>query len=128
MVKNFTDFDVWKDAHKLSLLVYTHTMSFPKEEQTGLSLQLRQVSVKISSVIAQAFSSTNTQESTRFYTLCDNLLYELKAQLLIAKDIQYLDPKVFNSIAKQANTTHNAVQKILYAHKPTYKHQGVKLQ
>ena len=54
-IKSFTDLDAWKEAHKLVLLIYRHTKSFPEEEKFGLTNQIRRATVSITSNIAEGF-------------------------------------------------------------------------
>ena len=55
-IKSFTDLNVWKEGHKLVLMVYDITRAFPKEEVFGLVSQMRRCSVSITSNIAEGFS------------------------------------------------------------------------
>lgn len=48
-IEKFTDLDVWKEAHKLTLLIYKSTKNFPKSEIFGLSSQIRRAVVSIES-------------------------------------------------------------------------------
>ena len=55
-IKSFTDLDAWKEGHKLVLMIYQITKSFPKEELFGLTSQLRRCAISITSNIAEGFS------------------------------------------------------------------------
>ncbi|MBP9694971.1 MAG: four helix bundle protein, partial [Candidatus Magasanikbacteria bacterium] len=48
-IRSFTDLDAWKEGHKMVLLVYSFTKSFPKEEIFGLTSQMRRCVVSITS-------------------------------------------------------------------------------
>jgi hypothetical protein len=37
-IKSFTDLNVWREGHKLVLLIYKITAKFPKEEIFGLEI------------------------------------------------------------------------------------------
>lgn len=66
-IKSFTDLKVWQKSHRLVLKVYRIIQKFPKEEQFGLSIQLRRAAVSISSNIAEGFSRDHYKDKARFY-------------------------------------------------------------
>jgi len=45
-IKSFKDLDVWKESHKLVLMIYKITKSFPKDELFGLVSQIRRILLK----------------------------------------------------------------------------------
>ncbi len=55
IIKNFTDLDVWKEAHALTLLIYSLTKKFPKEELYGLTSQIKRAIISVESCIAEGF-------------------------------------------------------------------------
>jgi four helix bundle protein len=50
-IKAFTDLKVWNEGHKLVLLAYKETQTFPREEMFGLSNHMRRSAVSITSGI-----------------------------------------------------------------------------
>jgi four helix bundle protein len=100
--KSFTDLLVWKEGHKLVLMVYTETKSFPKDELFGLTSQMRRSAVSITSNIAEGFSRQSYKEKVQFFSVSLGSLTELQNQLLIAKDIGYLEKKKFFQLAEQS--------------------------
>lgn len=100
-IKSFTDLKVWQEAHNLVLGIYKITKNFPKDEQFGLTSQMRRAVVSISSNIAEGFSKRTAIDKNKFYNIAQGSLTELQNQLLISRDIKYLDQKVFKEIAEQ---------------------------
>ena len=105
-IKSFTDLRVWQEAHKLVLLTYKITKEFSKEELFGLVGQMRRAVVSITSNIAEGFSRQSFKEKLRFYYMALGSLTELQNQLLIAKDLNYLNQKDFDKIVEQAINVH----------------------
>lgn len=66
---------------------------------------MRRASTSVSSNIADGFGRYSYREKIRFYYLVQGSLTELKNQLLIAKDIFYIDKNNFDMLANQANKT-----------------------
>ena len=99
-IKSFTDLIAWKEAHNVVLAIYKITKEFPREEMFGLVSQMRRCSVSISSNIAEGFSRKSKNEKTQFYHIALGSITELQNQLLIARDLNYLDKEIFLKIAE----------------------------
>lgn len=101
-MKSFTDLDAWKEGHALVLMIYTVTKSFPKDELFGLTSQIRRCAVSITSNIAEGFSRNSWREKVQFYAIALGSVTELQNQLLIARDVGYIDRQIFSKIAEQS--------------------------
>src|SRR3989344_2071190 len=112
-IRSFTDLNVWQEGHKLVLMIYKATKRFPKEETYSLIDQLRRSATSITSNIAEGFGRQGYKEKIHFYYLSQGSLTELKNQLLIAKDIKYLNNSEFNELAQQANLVHKLLQGLI---------------
>ena len=100
-IKSFTDLNAWKESHSLDLSIYTATRTFPKNEQYGLTNQIRRASVSVSSNIAEGFSRKSNLEKRQFYHQALGSLTEVQNQILIARDIGYIKQNEFKIIADQ---------------------------
>ena len=100
-IKSFTDLTVWQEGHKLVLMIYHITKSFPREETYSLTDQIRRCCVSITSNIAEGFGRQTYKEKVQFYYQAQGSLTELKNQILIARDVGYLSQNDFKMIADQ---------------------------
>ncbi|OQA39040.1 MAG: hypothetical protein BWY51_00557 [Parcubacteria group bacterium ADurb.Bin316] len=112
-IKSFTDLICWQEGHKLVLDVYKITKLFPKEEMFGLVSQMRRCAVSITSNIAEGFSRYSYSDKARFYSISQGSVTELQNQLLIARDVGYLDNEKFNDIAKQSVLVHKLISGLI---------------
>lgn len=112
-IKSFTDLIVWKEGHKLVLFTYQTTNKIPKEEQYVLIPQIRRCAISVISNIAEGFGRKTYKEKLQFYYQAQGSLIELKNQMLISRDLGYLDKNTFSKLAKQANTTHKLLQGLI---------------
>ena len=103
-ISKFSDLEVWKESHKLTLLIYKSTESFPKSEIFGLTSQIRRAVVSIESCIAEGFSRFHYKDRLNFYFDARGSLSEVETQAIISKDIQYLSEDRFEVIMKQSRT------------------------
>lgn len=100
-IKSFTDLVAWKQAHQLALLIYKATKSFPREEMYSLVDQMKRCSISVSSNIAEGFSRQGKKEKLQFFYMALGSLTELQNQLLLAKDVSYMNKEDFDKIAVQ---------------------------
>ncbi len=54
-IESFTDLNVWKEGHKLVILIYQITKLFLKEETYSLIDQMRRAVASITANIAEGF-------------------------------------------------------------------------
>lgn len=116
-MKSFTDLDAWKEGHALVLMIYTHTKSFPRDELFGLTSQIRRCAVSITSNIAEGFSRNSWKEKVQFYAISLGSVTELQNQLLISRDVGYIDKKIFTEIAEQTVKVNKILNGLIKASK-----------
>lgn len=95
---SYKELIVWQKSVKLSLLVYTVTRGFPKDELYGIVSQLRRCAVSIPSNIAEGYSRRRKMEFLQFLHIAYGSAAELETQLLISKELNYLSNKDFIEI------------------------------
>ena len=100
-ITSFTQLIAWQEAHKLVLMIYKATDSFPKKELFVLTSQMLPSAISITSNIAEGFTRMGKQEKRQFYYTAKASLTELQNQVLIAKDVGYIDKKIFDEVANQ---------------------------
>lgn len=109
-IRSFTDLKAWQEAHKLVLMIYKIIKDFPEGEKFGLISQMCRAVVSISSNIAEGFSRRSSKEKIQFFKISQGSITELQNQLLIAKDIKYMNGIIFHKIAEQTIV----VNKLIY--------------
>ncbi|MCL2280278.1 four helix bundle protein [Candidatus Saccharibacteria bacterium] len=108
-IAKFTDLRAWRLAHDLAIEIYMVTKKFPKDEQFGLTSQIRRAAVSITSNIAEGFSRSSSEDKKHFYTIALGSLTEVQSQLLIAKDIGYIIEEKFKNLAEKSVDTHKVL-------------------
>jgi len=103
-MKSYIELDVWKQSRLLVKQVYELTKQFPKEEQYGLSNQMRRCSVSIPSNIAEGHGRNHTKDSLQFFFIARGALYELETQLYLSNDLGYFSLDVLNEILGKITT------------------------
>ncbi len=98
-IQSFTGLIAWQKGHKLVLDIYKITTNFPKGELFGLISQIRRAAVSITSNIAEGFSRKSPKEKAQFYYMALGSLTEIQNQLLISKDLAYINQNEFQVLA-----------------------------
>lgn len=123
-IQSFTDLMVWKEGHKLVLMIYTITKQFPKEETYSLIDQMRRAAASITANIAEGFGRQTYKEKVQFYYLAQGSLTELKNFILLSKDINYLHPTNLQRLVDQSNLTHQLLQGLIRKSKTFVNHKS----
>lgn len=100
-MRDFRDLQVWEKGHRLALSIYRATNNFPKEELYGLTSQLRRSAASIPANIAEGCGRSGDAELARFMQIVMGSASELEYHLLLAKDLNYLDPLSYEELAKR---------------------------
>lgn len=103
--KSYTDLDVWKEARALVNEIYIITKGFPKEEQFGLTSQMRRCAVSIPSNVAEGCGRNYPKDSIQFFFISRGSIYELETQLYISLDQKYLNGNVLKTTLIKLETT-----------------------
>lgn len=101
-IKNFTDLETWKEAHRLVIEIYKITADFPKSELFGIVDQMRRCAVSITSNIAEGFGRFSIKEKLQFFRISEGSLTELQNQLIISKDVGFITVEKFNYLFEQS--------------------------
>lgn len=105
-IKDFQDLQVWQEAHKLTLLVYEYTKSFPQNEIFGLTSQIRRFASSIGANISEGFSRQSIKEKIYFYSIACGSVSETHNHTLLARDLGYLSKECFVVIENHIVSTH----------------------
>lgn len=89
-IKTFKDLNVWQKGMDLVSEIYKVTKSFPKDEQYGLSAQMRRSSISIPSNIAEGFRRRYAKEHKQFLSIALGSAAELETQVIISKNLAYI--------------------------------------
>jgi four helix bundle protein len=96
---------VWQKSHELTLKIYQITNRFPKEEMFGLTSQIRRAATSVPSNIVEGKARGSNKDYKRFLLIARGSLEETKYQLLLAKDLKYIDEVSYKEILQLADET-----------------------
>ena len=91
MAQAFQDLTVWQRAMEMTVSIYELTRGFPKDEQYGLTSQLRRAAVSVASNIAEGRGRHTHGEFRHFLSIAQGSTYEVHTQLLVARRLRIGD-------------------------------------
>ena len=100
-MQDFRKLDVWKKAHELTLKVYDLTATLPKDEQFGLTSQIRRSCSSIPANIAEGCGRNGNAELLRFVSIASGSASELEYHLLLAHDLGHIALHEYQSVAEE---------------------------
>ncbi len=101
-IERFEDLQVWVDARKAVVDVYKLTLNDKFRKDFGLKEQIQRSAVSILSNIAEGFERHNNKEFIRFLTFAKGSAGELRTQLYVAFDINYISENEFKKVCESA--------------------------
>ena len=84
-----------------------------EDELFGLTSQMRRCAVSITSNIAEGFSRQSFKEKAQFYSIAQGSVTELQNQLIVAKDVQYIQGKTFEAINQHSIKVHKIINGLI---------------
>nr|WP_315827172.1 MULTISPECIES: four helix bundle protein [unclassified Bradyrhizobium] len=89
-INSYRDLRVWQDAMSLAEACYRLTRQFPREEQFGLTSQIRRSSGSIAANITEGHGRENTGSFVQSLRIAQGSLKELETHLILAERVGLL--------------------------------------
>ena len=97
--KSFEEIESWQKARELTREVYTVSNQGAFAKDFGLRDQIRRASVSILSNIAEGFERDGNREFLQFLAVAKGSSGEVRAQLYVALDQDYIDKNTFETLS-----------------------------
>ena len=81
--------------------IYMLTESFPKDEQFGLTSQLRRAAVSIPSNIAEGSARNGNKEFIQFCYISLGSLSEVETQIIIATELNFIQNRLSSEVLEK---------------------------
>jgi four helix bundle protein len=97
----FKDLQIWQRGRIVTKRIYEITKDFPKEEQFGITSQMRRASISIISNVAEGCGRKSNPYLKSFLSYSLGSATELECQCIIANDLGFLSNDDFNELNKE---------------------------
>ena len=89
-MRDHTKLRAFELADEVALLTYKFTADFPKNEQFGLTSQMRRAAVSVPSNIVEGCSRESSADYMRFLEIAFGSVRELEYQITLAQRLGYM--------------------------------------
>lgn len=89
-MSDFKQLRIFQKAREFNKILYLMTKNFPREEQFGLTSQIRRASLSIATNISEGCGRKNDKEFARFLDISYASACEVECLLLIASDVEII--------------------------------------
>jgi len=97
-MSDYKKLKVWEDAHQFTIDIYNITQKFPNNEQYGLTSQIRRSASSIPTNIVEGCGQLDNGNLIRFLGIAKGSAFEVEYQLLLAKDLKYINEKDYDEL------------------------------
>ncbi|HEY3823917.1 MAG TPA: four helix bundle protein [Bryobacteraceae bacterium] len=100
-MQDFRQLRVWQKAHELTLAIYEATRSFPRDEQFGLTSQIRRSCSSIAANLAEGCGRNGDAEFARYCSIAMGSASETEYHLLLACDLKMIAPTDYEELSQR---------------------------
>ena len=101
-IESFHELNIYKLAIELQQMIFVLTKNFPKEELYGLISQLRRSAYSVPMNLVEGGTRQGEKEFSQFVNIALGSCEEMRYQLLLSKDLGYIDLKKYEKLDNEA--------------------------
>ena len=99
---NFRELKIWQRSMDFVVRLYQATATFPKEEQYGLTAQLRKCGISVPSNISEGAGRDTDKQFRHFLEISMGSINEAQTQIELANRLSYLAPEDYEFLIDEA--------------------------
>jgi four helix bundle protein len=112
-IKRFEEIEAWQTARDLTRMIYSATEQGTFARDFGLKDQIRRASVSVMSNIAEGFESQTQQQFIRYLSIAKASAGEVRSQLYVAHDMNYLSEEQFTNLFQMAEKASRQIARFI---------------
>jgi four helix bundle protein len=112
-ISRFEEIEAWQTARQLTKLIYSVTDEGKLARDFGLKDQIRRASVSVMSNIAEGFESQTQTLFIRYLGIAKASAGEVRSQLYISRDLNYLTEEQFTNLIQMAEKTSRQISRFI---------------
>ena len=102
-MRDFKKYNIWQLSHEFTLVIYSVTNNFPKEEQFGTISQIRRASSSIPTNISEGCGRNSDKEFAHFLNISLGSANEVEYSLILSKDLSFIIDETYEKLIKEIN-------------------------
>ncbi len=115
----FEKLAVWKTNRQFIKRLYNVTKTFPRDEQFGITSQIRRATISISCNLAEGSARISSKEQNRFYEIAFGSAVEVVNLLILTNDLEMLSDNDFASLRNEIEKITFDISALIKSNKKT---------
>lgn len=112
-IKSFKQLKIWQKGIEIVKDIYELTRSFPKDEQYGLTSQMKRSAISIPTNIAEGFKRYHAKEYRQFLHVALGSAAELETELIIARELGFVPEDRLKSLFEKLDHLARMISSLL---------------
>jgi four helix bundle protein len=112
-MRDHTRLRAFELADELAITICRATQNFPREEQFGLTSQMRRCSVSVASNIVEGCARHTEADYLRFLDMSYGSVRELEYQVSLSKRLGFMSPQLGDETAARAAETAKVINGLI---------------
>jgi len=108
-IERFEDIETWKEARRLTQLVYRLTSKTTFQRDFGLTSQTQRAAVSVMNNIVEGFADGSTASFRQFLGYARRSSSEVQCCLYVARDLNYISEREFTETYRQAEAVRRMI-------------------
>lgn len=113
--QDFTEMPIWQLAMQIAEDIFLLTKRLPREEDYGLTSQLRRAALSMSSNIAEGFGRSGIRDKCKFYEYAKSSGFEVRNDLIYGWRVGYFKPCEQQEVSEKILKFTHEINKLLKA-------------
>jgi four helix bundle protein len=102
-IRSYRDLRVWQEAMTLAEQCYRYSREFPRDEQFGLTSQLRRAAVSVPANIAEGYGRDTKGSYVNFLKIAQGSLKEVETHTILAQRLSFANATSANVVLEQCD-------------------------
>ena len=110
-MRNFRNYDIWKDSMLLAKNICHHTKNFP--QYSAIANQIQRSAISIPSNIAEGASRSSSVEFARYLEIAIGSAFELETQIELSYYFQYIDEDNYKKLISDVVSVEKRISSVI---------------
>ncbi len=112
-MRNFRNWDIWKESIEFVTHIYSLAADFPDTEKYGIISQIQRAAVSIPANISEGAGRKTDRELIRFLDISLGSSFEVETLLIVAHNLKYINDEQKDEILKDLEVIQKRINKFI---------------
>ncbi len=114
MCQRAEDLEIWQEGRSLTQMIYAVSKENEFSKDFALKDQIRRAVISITSNIAEGYERNSNKQFIYFLAIAKGSASEVRSQLYVALDEEYINKEKFDALYEHASRTINKIGGLIH--------------